>query len=195
MCQNCKFLPLFFRVNQPSKFSFNFRLELRFVMRNKTTLTKATVFKIIYLIFSLLVAAYAAYLLLENLIKGVKAGVTFDDSILLIAGLIALLFQSSIVGFIIRSFKAPTILMKNLVFKNDGTPYLPGLIGIAIAAVITTAIAVVVFVSAYIVNLLNMDKQSQCFILSFLLIVCVNFLFTTFYFFTFRHESGSFTII
>ena len=156
---------------------------------------KAVVFKTIYLIFSLLVAIYTAYLLIANLVAGVKAGITFDDTIVLIAVLIALLFQGSIVGFVIRSFKAPTILMKNLVFKNDGTPYLAGLVGIAIAAVITTALAIVIFVSAYIVNLFNMDKQSQCFILCFLLIVCVNFSFTTIYFFTFRHESGSFTII
>lgn len=156
---------------------------------------KAPVFKTIYLIFSLLVAIYVVYLLVDSLIAGVKAGVTFDDSILLIALLIALLFEGSIIGFVIRSFKAPTILMKNLVFKNDGTPYLPGLIGVAIAAVITTALAILTFVSAYVTNIFNMDKLSQCFILCFLLIAGVNFSFTAIYFFTFRHESGTFTII
>lgn len=156
---------------------------------------KAPVFKTVYLIFSLLVAIYTAYLLVFNLIRGVKTGITFDDSILLIAVLIALLFQGSIVGFVVRSFRAPTVLMKNLVFKNDGTPYMAGLIGVAVTAAVTTVLAVLMFVSAYIVNLFNMDKQSQCFILCFLLIISVNFVFTTVYFFTFRHESGSFTII
>ena len=164
-------------------------------MRYATVSKKAIAFKTIYLIFSLLVAIYIAYLLIDNLVRGVKVGISFDDAILLIAVLVALLFEGSIVGFIIRSYKAPTILMKNLVFKNDGTPYLAGLIGVAIAAVITVALTILLIVSAYFVNLFNMDKQSQCFILCFLLIICVNFCFTTIYFFTFRHESGSFTII
>ena len=164
-------------------------------MRYRDVSRKKTAFKISYLVFSLLVAIYISYLLIDNLIQGINTGIDFDASILLIGVLVALLFQSSVVGFVVRSFNAPTILMKNLVFKNDGTPYLPGLIIITIAAVMFTVLAIVMFVSAYIVKLFNLDNPTQNFILSFLLIVCVNLSFTSIYFFTFRHESGSFEII
>lgn len=164
-------------------------------MRYKTAATKGKIFKIIYLVFSVLVAAYTAYLLIANLVSGIKTGISFDETIILLAVLLALLFEGSIAGFVIRSFNAPTLLMKNLVFKNDGTPYWAGFIGITVAAVVFLALAVVVFVSAYVVNFIGMDKQSLCFMLSFLLIVGVNFAFTTIYFLTFRHEAGSFAII
>ena len=164
-------------------------------MRYRNIPKKATVFKIFYLVLSLLVAAYTAFILIENLVHGIKAGLVFDDTILMIASLFALLFESSITGFIIRSLKHPTILMKNLVFKNDGTPFWVGLIPVAIVAVVTLALSVLMFVSAFITNLFTMNIRGQYFLLAVMLIVSVNLSFTTIYFFTFRHESGSFTII
>ena len=49
---------------------------------------KATVFKIFYLVFSLLVVAYTAYILIANIISGVKEGVGFDETVFLIATLL-----------------------------------------------------------------------------------------------------------
>ena len=69
---------------------------------------KATIFKVIYLVFSLLVAAYTAFVLIENLAHGFADNLTFDDIVLLIASLFALLFEGSIAGFVVRSFKNPT---------------------------------------------------------------------------------------
>lgn len=156
---------------------------------------KSLTFKILFFIFSVLVACYSAYLLVCTLIKGIDSGLSFDDIILSIAILFALLFEGSIAGFAARSFKAPTILMKNLVFKRDGTPYKPGIISIFSAAVVTCLLSVLFFISAYVHNLFTMEFSAQCFILNVLLILFVNFSFTTAYFFVFKHESGSFEII
>ena len=165
-------------------------MNYRFVPR------KATVFKIFYLTFSLLVAAYTAFILIENLVHGINEGLVFDDTILLISSLFALLFEGSIAGFIIRSFKEPTILMKNLVFKNDGTPFWTGFIPVAITAVITLGLSVLMVLSSFVItDLFTMYIRGQYFLLAVLLIVSVNLSFTTIYFFIFRHESGSFTII
>lgn len=156
---------------------------------------KATVFKVFYLVFSILTAGFVAFVLIESIVHGYSDTLSFDDVIIMVASLFALLFEGSIVGFVVRSFKAPTILMKNLVFKNDGTPFLTGLIPVAIVAVITLCLSVVMFVSAFVTNLFGMYIRGQYFLLCVLLIVAVNLGFTTVYFFTFRHESGSFAII
>ncbi len=156
---------------------------------------KAIVFKILYLLFSVAVLAYSAYIFLENLLNGFSANLTFDDIILLIATLFAILFEGSIIGFIIRSFKLPTILMKNLVFKNDGTPYKPGIALVSIGVVFALALTTVFFLSAFIIPIVKMPFRAQWFLLDVGLIMLVNFLFTLLFFFVFRHESGSFSII
>ena len=156
---------------------------------------KATVFKVIFFSFSLLVCLYTAYLLIEHLVYGFKSGVNFDDCVILIATLFALLFEGSIAGFAVRSFKNPTILMKNLVFKNDGSPYLTGLLAVAIGAVLALAAGITCFISAYFHSLVELPTRAQTFIFDICLIVFVNLSFTTAYFVTFRHESGSFAII
>lgn len=161
----------------------------------KHTPKKSVIFKTVYLLFSVAVFCYAAYLLIDYVVYGFKAGVTFDDCIILISSVIALLFQGSVIGFIIRSYKAPTILMKNLVFKQDGTPYLPGIIIVLIGILITAAMSIVFLISAYFHKIVNLDARDQYFILSVGLMLFVNLLFTDIYFITFRHESGSFTII
>ena len=164
-------------------------------MRYRNIPLKATIFKVIYFVFSLLICVYSVYLLIDHVIYGLNKGVNFDDCVILIATLFALLFEGSITGFAVRSFKNPTILMKNLVFKNDGTPFLPGLLTVAIGAVAACAASVVCFISAYFNPLVNLSARAQTFIFDVCLIVFVNLSFITAYFFTFRHESGSFAII
>ena len=156
---------------------------------------KATVFKIVYFIFSLLVCCYTVFLLTEHIVYGFQNGVNFDDGVILIATLFALLFEGSIAGFVVRSFKNPTILMKNLVFKNDGTPFLPGILVVSIGAVLALAAGVITFISAYFHSLVELPVRAQTFIFDICLIAFVNLSFATAYFVTFRHESGSFAII
>lgn len=164
-------------------------------MNYRVSPKKAIIFKVLYLLFSLAVLAYTVYIFFENLINGFNKGLTLDDIVLLISTLFAILFEGSIIAFILRSFKLPTILMKNLVFKNDGTPYIPGIALISFGIALMLALSVTFFVSSYITELIAMPKRAQYFILDVGLTLLVNFLFTLVYFFTFRHESGSFAII
>lgn len=165
-------------------------------MNYRATPKKAIIFKIIYLVFSLLVAGFTAFVFFENIINGINNGLTFDDIIVVIATLFALLFEGSIIGFIIRSFKEPTILMKNLVFKNDGTPYVPGIVAICVGILLSCVMSVLFFLSAFVTELFSaIPFRAQYFILAVFLTLFVNFVFVLAYFFTFRHESGSFAII
>ena len=164
-------------------------------MYYRATPKKAIIFKILYLVFSVLTIAYAAYIFFENLLGGINDGLTFDDIILLIATLVSMLFEGAIIWFIIRSFKEPTVLMKNLVFKNDGTPYKPGIVIVCVGIAISLAMTVVMFVSAYVVELIKIPVRAQYFILNVGLTLFVNLAFVLAYFFTYRHESGSFAII
>ena len=156
---------------------------------------KSIVFKILYLIFSALVIVYTAYIFFANIANGIKIGLTFDDIILLIATLVCILFEGAIIWFIIRSFKEPTILMKNLVFKNDGTPYKPGIALVCVGIALSLAMTVAMFISAYFVELIKIPIRAQYFILAVGLTLFVNLSFVLAYFFTYRHESGSFAII
>ncbi len=164
-------------------------------MNYRVSPKKAIVFKILYLVCSAAVVAYTAYIFIENLAHGIRASLTLDDIVLLISSLISMLFEGAIMGFIVRSFKLPTILMKNLVFKNDGEPYVPGIVLVSVGIAITLAMSVVFFVSAFVTNFVSMSLRAQYFILDVGLTLLVNLLFTLIYFFVFRHESGSFAII
>ena len=156
---------------------------------------KSIVFKVLYLIFSALTIGYTVYIFFENLIHGINDGLIFDDIILLISTLVAALFEGAIIWFIIRSFKEPTLLMKNLVFKNDGTPYKPGIAIVCVGIVLTIALIAVAFVSAYVVELIKIPTRAQYFLLDVGLTLFVNLSFVLAYFFTYRHEAGSFAII
>lgn len=156
---------------------------------------KTTVFKSVYLAISLAVIGYAIYLLAEYIAYGFRAQINFDDCIIMIALVVAALFEGSIIAFIIRSFRAPTILMKNLVFKNDGTPYVPGILLVLVGALISCAFSIVFFISGYGKSLLDIPLRAQRFIAYVGLMLFVNLAFTEIYFLTFRHESGTFTII
>lgn len=161
----------------------------------KQTSRKNTVFKSVYLAVSCLVEAFLAYLLIEYVIYGFNHGVSFDDCVILISSVIALLFEGSVIGFIIRSYRAPTVLMKNLVFKQDGAPYVPGIVLTVAGSVISLALAVVFTVSGYGTSLIEIPARAQRFICSVGWTLFANFLFTDIYFLTYRHESGSFAII
>lgn len=156
---------------------------------------KAIIFKSVYLFFSAAVFCYAMYLLIAYIVFGFKEGVDFDDCITLISSVVALLFEGAVIGFIVRSYKAPTILMKNLVFKNDGRPYLPGILIVLAGILITAALTIVFVISAYFHTIVKLFVRAQYFIVSVGLILFVNLLFTEIYFLTFRHESGTFEII
>lgn len=165
------------------------------VVKYMPTRKKSLTFKIVYLVLSVAVEAYCLYLLIERLVHGIEQQLVFDDIVLLIATLVAVLFEGSIIGFIVRSFKFPTLLMKNLVFKNDGTPYLPGLIIVCIGVVLSLAACIAVAISAFATDWIKISLPAQRYILAVGAIVLVNLGFTLAYFITFRHESGSFAII
>ncbi len=164
-------------------------------MQYKYIPRKAIVFKIIYLCCTIAVGIFLAYELVANLVQGFRAGIKFDDILVLITVLFSLLFEGSIAGFIIRSFKEPTLLMKNLVFKWDGTPYVVGIVSVCVSAVVALALTVVMFLSAYFFRWLGLPFNVEQMIFGILLIIFVNLAFTSAYFFTFRHESGSIAII
>lgn len=156
---------------------------------------KSLIFKIIYLIFSFAVEAYTIYLLISSIVMGFASGASFDDVVIMFATVFAALFEGSMIGFIIRSFKAPTLLMKTLVFKFDGTPYIVGIVGVVCGAVVTLALAVLFFISAYGKSIIDIPFTAQCFIADVSTILGVNLSFVFAYFLTFKHESGSFAII
>lgn len=156
---------------------------------------KNLIFKSVYLACSIVVIAYVLYCLISFVVYGFANGVSFDDCIVLVSSVVAALFEGSIIGFIVRSFHAPTILMKNIVFKNDGTPFLPGLILTLAGCLAALALSVVFGISAYVTPLFKISVRAQYFVFSIGLILFVNFLFTDVYFVTYRHESGSFAII
>ncbi len=156
---------------------------------------KNLIFKSIYLACSAALMGFLIYLLIDFIAYGFKKGVTFDDCIVLIASVIAALFEGSIIGFIVRSFRAPTILMKNLVFKNDGAPFIPGLALTLTGCLLTLGLSIVFGISSFITPLFKIAVRAQYFIFTVGLIMFVNFLFTDIYFVTYRHESGSFAII
>ncbi len=156
---------------------------------------KSLAFKIVYLIFSLATEAYTIYLLISMIIGGFDAGASFDDVVIMFTTVFAALFEGSMVGFVIRSFKAPTLLMKNLVFKFDGTPYVVGIVSVLCGALITLGLAILFFISAYVKSLMDIPLSAQLFIADVSTILCVNLSFVFAYFLTFRHESGSFTIL
>lgn len=157
--------------------------------------SKIKVFRLTYLAFSLLVAAFSLSLFLRALVLAFKNGVMLDGTVQLIALLLNVLFQAAIVMFIVRSMRSgQTLLMKNIVFKQDGAPFVFGIVVSAVLAVAFVALSVVLVVSA-IVGLFSMDVNAQLLIASVTLTLGVNAAFCFAYFVTFRHESGSFEII
>lgn len=161
----------------------------------RQTSKKNVIFKSCYLAISCLVVIYIVYLLADYIAFGFREGLSFDDCVILISSVISALFEGSIAGFIVRSYRAPTILMKNLVFKQDGTPYKPGIALVSVGCALALAVAILFTVSGYGVSIIEIPARAQRFICSVGWMLFVNFLFTDLYCVTYRHESGTFAII
>lgn len=157
---------------------------------------KIRIFRAVYLTVSILILCFTVYNLVQNILSGIHTSLPFKDMVNIFALLFALLFELSIVLFIVRSMRSQTLLMKHLVFKPDGTPFKLGVALVAAGGVILTALAAIVFASAFGSNFLApMEKKMQFFIADVMMIFGINLLFTLFYFLTFRHESGTFEMI
>lgn len=160
------------------------------------TFSKIKLFRIVYLIVSLVLCLYTAFLLIAGVVAGVRGEPDFKAIVNLFALLFALLFEVSIVLFIIRSMRSQTLLMKNLVFKPDGTPYRLGVGLVSGGAIVLTALGIFFLCSAYGWNVLPKMKQDmQLFIADVMLIFGINLDFTLAYFLLFRHESGTFQLL
>lgn len=157
---------------------------------------KPYVFKTVYFLLSLPVLGWCGYLLIQYIARGFHSGASFDDIIDMITLLVAILFEGAIMGFILRSYRNPTILMKNLVFKADGTPFRPGLIMVSVGTVLFGgALGVLVYSTAAGGILEALPLQVRCFLIGLVWIAFHNLLFTLLYFPVFRHEAGTFETI
>lgn len=115
----------------------------------------------------------------------------------MVAVLICTLFVVAIGLFILRSISSrQTILMKNIVFKQDGSPFLPGVLITACAGAILCVLFVLMIISACRFNFFaDMPKGAQLFIADVALSLGYNLIFCFIYFLVFRHESGTFMLI
>lgn len=160
------------------------------------TFTKIKIFRIFYLVISLALCAYTTFLLLSGIISNLHGALEFKDTVNLFALLFALLFECGIVMFIIRSMRSQTLLMKNLVFKQDGTPYRLGVVLVSVGGIVLSIVGILLLCSAYFWHLFpGMEKDMQLFIADVALIFGINLDFTLGYFLCFRHESGTFLLI
>lgn len=150
-------------------------------------------YRISYLVASLLTVAFTCYLIVSNVVDGIENGLQFQKAIDLFT-LVALgLFESGIIAFIIRSLKGgQTLLIKHLVFKNDGTPYLFGIVLAGVGAVITLVLGVLL---ATCVIVPKMEFGARMLVVDIMFTVFINLLFVDLYAWMFRHESGTFQII
>lgn len=158
---------------------------------------KITKFRLTYLIASLALCAYLTYQLISGIILDFQGTTDFQSIIDLFSLLFTLLFELSVVLFIIRSLRShQTLLMKNLVFNRDGTPFRAGLTAICIGGLLLTALGIALLACVYSGNLLlDLERQTLLFIADVGLIFGVNLDFVLIYFLLFRHESGAFALI
>lgn len=158
--------------------------------------SKIKAFRVCYLIVSLGICLFTGTILVENVRSGFQSSLSFNDVVRIISLLLSLLFEISIVLFIIRSMKSQTLLMKNLVFKPDGTPFKPGIVLVSSGGVLFTILSGMLLYSAYVGRTIYMfTTKAQIFIADVMLIFGINLLFSSVYYFAFRHESGTFELI
>lgn len=159
----------------------------------RTIAFRLKAFRISYLSVSLLATMYSVYLLVDGIITGLEEGIAFRGIVGLIALAAVALFQTGIVSFIIRSLRTgQTLLMKHLVFKNDGRPYYFGLILAAVSSAVTLVLAVLLFVALLFPH---MDGNMRLLVADIMLTFGLNLAFTVVFYFTFKHESGTFELI
>ena len=137
---------------------------------------KIRIFRAVYLTVSILILCFTVYNLVQNILSGIHTSLPFKDMVNIFALLFALLFE-----------------------REDRVAASAGERRVALVAaggVILTALAAIVFASAFGSNFLApMEKKMQFFIADVMMIFGINLLFTLFYFLTFRHESGTFEMI
>lgn len=159
-------------------------------------LGKIQIFRLTYLICSVALAAFLLFLFGRALVLAFKNGVMLDGTVRLVALLLCALFQIAIIMFIVRSMRfGITLLMKNIVFKQDGTPFWAGVLFSAIVSVLLVGVGVTLLVSVFGNNFFGIDVAVQLLFSAVVLTLGVNLAFCFAYFVTFRHESGSFEII
>lgn len=160
-------------------------------------LNKIKSFRISYLLVSLVVCGFVAVQLMAGIVSSFRGNVDFSMIIDLFCLLFALLFEVGILLFIIRSLRShQTLMMKNLVFKIDGTPFRPGVISAAVGGSITTIAAVFFLCCGYGLDIFpNLSHLTTMFIASVSLIFAVNLDFLLVYFLLLRHEASAFALI
>ena len=159
----------------------------------KTLAFKLKAYRISYLVFSLIMVAFTVFLIVNNIADGVKNGLQFDKALDLFTFVALGMFESGIITFIIRSLRGgQTLLIKHLVFKRDGTPYVFGIVLVAVGAVITLVLGILL---ATKVMVPDMEFGARMLVVDILFTVFVNLFFVDLYAWLSRHESGTFQII
>lgn len=158
---------------------------------------KIAVFRLIYLLFTILAFGFSAFILVKDFAYGLKNQMDFDLTINMVSVLFCGLFEVAIGLFIIRSMKSrQTLLMKNIVFKRDGSPFFAGAVFTAITGVLLIALSILMIISVTGVNIFTkMPVNAQLFIADVTFTLGINLIFCFIYFLTFRHESGTFELI
>lgn len=159
--------------------------------------SKIKAFRMTYLTLSLALCAYMLYQLIAGICTGLNDRLGFTGIINLFSLLFALLFETGITLFIIRSLHASqTLLMKNLVFNRDGSPYHVGVGFVSIGAPVFLAMAVFFLGCTYGWELLSqLDPGMLLLAADVTLIFGLNLSATMTYFLLFRHEAGAFALI
>ena len=159
----------------------------------KTLTFRLKAYRISYLVFSLIMVAFTIFLIVTNIIDGINNGLQFDKALDLFTFVALGLFESGIISFIIRSLRGgQTLLIKHLVFKRDGTPYIFGIVLVAVGALLTLVLGILL---ATKVMAPSMVLSSRMLVIDILFTVFVNLFFVDLYAWVFRHESGTFQII
>ncbi len=150
-------------------------------------------FRISYLLVSLALAGGCIWLLGSEIVKGFREGLSFHAAVGLFGLVAVLLFESGILSFIVRSLRSgQTLMLKHLVFKADGTPYIFGLVLAAVGTALTLGFGLLILFAGILPTL---EHSPRMLIGDILVTLGTNLLFSVLYFFTFRHESGTFQLI
>lgn len=154
-------------------------------------------YRLSYLLVSVILCILLSVQLIGGIAEGFSDNTDFLNIVNLFSILFALLFEVSVVLFIIRSLRShQTLLIQSLVFNRDGTPFRSGLIAVSAGGGILTVLAAVLLICVYSGTLLfGLDRLTLLFIADVALIFAVNLDFTFLYFLLFRHEAGAFALI
>jgi len=158
---------------------------------------KITVFRLIYLLFTVLTFGFSVFLMVRDFAYGLKNQIDFNLIIDMVSVLFCGLFEISVALFIVRSLSSrQTLLIKNVVFKRDGSPFFAGVLFTVVSGTLLTALSVLMVISAAGANIFTkMIIGAQLFIADVTATLGVNLLFCFIYFLLFRHEAGTFELI